>query len=110
MPRGDRSGPLGQGELAGRQMGYCAGYDAPGFAQDGFYGCSHGRGLAQGGQGRAFRRGARRGDGLQGSAMGVSAGPPANEAVQLKGRIGRLERALGALKQRLETLGGEVKD
>ncbi|MCD4689684.1 MAG: DUF5320 domain-containing protein [Desulfuromonadaceae bacterium] len=106
MPRGDRTGPLGQGELAGRQLGYCAGYDVPGYAQDGFYGCSHGRGLARGGQGRVFRRGVRRGGGPQEPAMG----PPANEAVQLKGRIGQLERTLGALKQRLETLSGEAED
>jgi len=106
MPRGDRTGPLGQGELAGRQLGYCAGYDVPGYAQDGFYGCSHGRGLARGGQGRVFRRG----EGLREPARGASAGPSANEAVQLKGRIGKLERTLGALKQRLETLSGEAED
>ena len=31
MPRGDRTGPLGEGPMTGRRMGYCAGEDQPGF-------------------------------------------------------------------------------
>ncbi len=31
MPRGDRTGPAGQGPMTGRGMGYCAGFNAPGF-------------------------------------------------------------------------------
>lgn len=31
MPRGDRTGPLGEGPLTGRRMGYCAGNEHPGF-------------------------------------------------------------------------------
>jgi len=34
MPRGDRTGPMGWGPMTGRAAGYCAGYDAPGFAND----------------------------------------------------------------------------
>ena len=33
MPGGDRTGPFGYGPMTGRRMGYCAGYDRPGFAQ-----------------------------------------------------------------------------
>ena len=32
MPRGDRTGPAGMGPMTGRGMGYCTGYDAPGYA------------------------------------------------------------------------------
>jgi len=32
MPRGDGTGPAGFGPMTGRAAGYCAGYDAPGFA------------------------------------------------------------------------------
>jgi hypothetical protein len=42
MPAGDRSGPEGMGPMTGRGMGYCSGYDAPGWANQGpgrgFYG------------------------------------------------------------------------
>jgi hypothetical protein len=45
MPRGDRTGPAGMGPMTGRGMGYCAGYDAPGYASlaPGF-----GRGMGRG--------------------------------------------------------------
>jgi len=32
MPRGDRTGPLGEGPKTGRQMGFCVGNEHPGFA------------------------------------------------------------------------------
>ena len=55
MPRGDRTGPAGWGPMTGRGMGYCAGYDAPGYAgpASGF-----GRGMGRGwwgGGGRGWR-------------------------------------------------------
>ena len=34
MPRGDKRGPNGMGPMTGRGLGYCAGYDAPGFVSD----------------------------------------------------------------------------
>ncbi|HHE38598.1 MAG TPA: hypothetical protein ENL20_08510 [Candidatus Cloacimonetes bacterium] len=55
MPRGDRTGPDGMGPMTGRGLGYCAGYDSPGFT----------RGLPRGGAGygRGFGRGFGRGYG-----------------------------------------------
>ena len=42
MPARDRTGPVGQGPMTGRGMGYCGGSDAPGWANWGpgrrFYG------------------------------------------------------------------------
>ena len=53
MPRGDRTGPEGLGSRTGRALGYCAGYNSPGFT----------RGLARGGAGFGFGRGRGRGFG-----------------------------------------------
>jgi len=53
MPRGDGTGPAGMGRMSGRGMGFCAGFDAPGFMNPGF-----GRGFGRGrGMGRGFGRG-----------------------------------------------------
>ncbi len=43
MPRGDRTGPWGDGPMTGRQLGYGAGYDSPGYTKG-----------AGGGLGRGF--------------------------------------------------------
>jgi len=48
MPQGDRTGPMGMGPMTGRRMGYCAGYDRPGFANQGFGGRGFGRGRGMG--------------------------------------------------------------
>lgn len=51
MPRGDRTGPLGQGPMTGRGGGFCAGYPMPGYMN------ACGRGFFRGGgRGRGFRR------------------------------------------------------
>lgn len=50
MPRGDGTGPLGQGPMTGRGMGFCAGYNSPGYINPGF-----GRGYFGGGRGRGYR-------------------------------------------------------
>jgi len=43
MPRGDGTGPDGQGPMTGRGTGYCAGFNEPGF-MNGSYGRGFGRG------------------------------------------------------------------
>jgi hypothetical protein len=48
MPRGDGTGPWGQGSMTGRGLGYCSGYERPGFMTPG-PGMGFGRGLAPGG-------------------------------------------------------------
>jgi hypothetical protein len=32
MPRGDQTGPMGVGRMAGRRAGYCAGFETPGYS------------------------------------------------------------------------------
>jgi hypothetical protein len=61
MPKGDRTGPMGQGPGTGRVLGMCSGYEAPGYAK-GFgrnmgrgFGFNRGRGMGIGcGRGRYF--------------------------------------------------------
>ncbi|MGM0401562.1 MAG: DUF5320 domain-containing protein [Chloroflexota bacterium] len=55
MPWGDRTGPAGLGPMTGRDAGYCAGYDVPGYMNP-----VPGRGFAFGrgggwGRGRGYR-------------------------------------------------------
>lgn len=50
MPQGDRTGPSGQGSMTGRGMGFCAGFNAPGFMNFGF-----GRGRGFGWRARAIQ-------------------------------------------------------
>lgn len=57
MPFGDGTGPAGYGPMTGRRIGYCAGYNVPGFQNRPGYG----RGF---GHGRGFARGLRRGYGF----------------------------------------------
>lgn len=69
MPRGDRTGPWGQGPMTGRGMGYCAGYAVPGYANPGFgTGMGYGRGFGYG-MGAGRRMGYGRGMGF-GRAFG----------------------------------------
>ncbi len=58
MPRGDGTGPEGLGPMTGRGLGYCAGFDSPGFTKG--VGRGQGRGLARG-RGRGIGRGLARG-------------------------------------------------
>ena len=44
MPGGDRTGPLGEGPLTGRRMGFCAGEDQAGYMFNTGFGFRRGRG------------------------------------------------------------------
>jgi hypothetical protein len=57
MPAGDGTGPAGQGSMTGRGAGYCAGYNAPGYANTvPRMGIGFGRGRGFG-RGMGFNRG-----------------------------------------------------
>lgn len=51
MPRGDGTGPAGLGPMTGRAAGYCAGYNAPGYANPI---PRRGMGFSRGFRGRGF--------------------------------------------------------
>lgn len=59
MPKGDKTGPEGLGPRSGRGLGYCTGYESPGYTQGVPRG---GRGYGRG-YGREFGRGFGRGFG-----------------------------------------------
>lgn len=46
MPSGDRTGPMGQGPMSGRTLGFCAGYNSPGYTK--VFGGGIGRGFGFG--------------------------------------------------------------
>ncbi len=126
MPRGDRSGPRGMGSRTGRGLGFCGGYNQPGYMSSaptaGFGG---GRGFAGGGGfggGRGFGGGFRGGfGGGHGFSGGFSAGPyqeapgvmppPAyskeTEKGYLENEISYMKSHLGTLEDRLKSIQDE---
>jgi hypothetical protein len=54
MPRGDGTGPMGMGSMTGRALGYCAGFNTPGYANP-----AGARGFAAGAGRRGFNCGGR---------------------------------------------------
>lgn len=130
MPAGDRTGPGGMGPMTGRGMGYCGGYDAPGWASRGpgqrLYGRggrSGGPGFGRGGGGWGYRhwyhatglprwaRGQRFvGFGVPpAAAYGAPDAPPSREQEMemLKDEAEWLQEQLNAINQRMDELSGE---
>ena len=114
MPGGDRTGPWGMGPRTGRAAGYCAGFDAPGFANPWpGRGAGFGRGMGRG-WGRGPVRGPVRGFGRGRPgpwADGYGAYyPQAGESQWLKDEIAGLTEQLEFLKQRLSELSADQGD
>ncbi len=108
MPWGDRTGPLGQGPRTGRGLGYCAGYDSPGYTK----GTPMGRGWFGRGWGRGFGFG--RGFGWRWNWPWSQSVPPEPtksterinnaEITAMKNELNSLKTALDGLLARLNTL------
>ena len=117
MPWGDRTGPMGFGSMTGRGMGFCAGFDRPGYANPG---SGFGRGM---GFGRGFGRGGGFGRRFWASrptpvaparTVPVSYGPATapvqyeytkeDEIADLKADRDAIERELKAISERLKEL------
>jgi len=95
MPRGDGTGPAGQGPMTGRGMGYCAGFNAPGFVNP------------QPGFGRGFGRGA----GWRARAIPiVSVQPVQQPVVTEKQEKQFLEQELDVLKQEMKEIEKRLKE
>jgi len=111
MPRGDGTGPRGEGPMTERRVGYCTGYSAPGYANPGpRLGLGLGRGL---GRGRDFRRLPAYGRGFYGPAVPVYGTPIApvyqepsvdEERTYLKNVMAGLEEELKDVKKRLQEM------
>ncbi len=102
MPRGDKTGPNGGGPRSGRQMGFCAGNNAPGFANGGG---GWGRGRAWGfGPGRGFGAGNGFGRG-RGSGFGgwqaYSEGKNSNNNQNLMEELKQLQEQVADLQKKL---------
>lgn len=90
MARGDKTGPMGQGPMTGRSLGYCAGYESPGFTRGFGGGRGQGRGFGGGGRGRGMAYG--RGFGFN---AGYTNAPQANsndEILNLKAQAESLKK------------------
>ena len=91
MPRGDKTGPMGQGPMTGRRTGFCTGYDTPGCTKN-F------------GPGRGFGRGTGRGMG-RGMGFGRSASlSKEDEVLGLKAQADYLKQAQEDINRRLGEL------
>lgn len=101
MPRGDGTGPNGQGPQTGRAAGYCSGNDRPGFATGGFgRGMRRGGGMGRGGGGWPFWL---RWGGQALADMARQDSPPAtnnpNEVAELRRQLDHTQRRLDELEQ-----------
>lgn len=102
MARGDKTGPMGQGPMTGRSLGYCAGYESPGFTRGFGGGRGQGRGVGGGGRGRGMANG--RGFGFN---TGYTNAPQANsndEILNLKAQSESLKKAQEEIERRLKDL------
>ena len=104
MPAGDGTGPYGMGPMTGRRAGYCAGYNAPGYAN-----FAPGRGMGWG-RGRQWRRRWTYSPPAWGAApYAPYAAPPTpeDEVEALKAQAEWLQDQLQAISQRITELEGE---
>lgn len=113
MPGGDRTGPLGEGPMTGRQLGYGAGYQSPGYTRGGGWG--GGRGF--------FGRGRRFLGRLAGQSRGFGAGymesdvnypenqPQSTDSIEgLKSDVQALKGSMKTILERLDTLTGRQEE
>lgn len=98
MPGGDRTGPLGAGPRTGRGMGYCSGYNLPGYASQTADLRSR-FGIGRGGGGRGWRN--------RFYATGIPGWvppTPEQESANLKAQADSLKAQLEAIQKRIESL------
>ncbi len=113
MPQGDRTGPMGQGSRTGRALGFCAGYDTPGYAKG--FGGGMGRGFGFGrGRGRGMGMGYGRGRNFDPSFTGFAQSFPMTQTMSkddeiklLKSQAESLKRSQKDIEKRLDELEKE---
>ena len=116
MPRGDRTGPNGMGQSTGRNLGYCSGYDSPGFTKgvprgSAGYGFNRNYGLGRGlGRGMGMNRGMRFNRGFNYPVYSNYPAPEYSakeEAKFLESEVKTLTEQLKVLEARLSDLTNE---
>jgi hypothetical protein len=112
MPRGDRTGPLGDGPRTGRGAGYCGGFETPGFMNPhaGFgRGGGYGRGMGYG-RGRGYGRGMGFGPG-RGFGPGFAFGPWSGSGTgEAAGPVQPVQERAGARETEIESLKRDAVD
>ena len=105
MPRGDGTGPMGNGPMTGRGAGFCAGFAVPGVASAlgrfggfGGFGCRRGVGGGMRGAGMQAR------NRFMAQPYGEVGFTTANEKELLSRQMNALETQIQQVKQRLEQL------
>ena len=112
MPRGDGTGPMGQGPMTGRGAGLCAGNVQPGFAGGqagrgfglGFGGCGFAGNRRFAGGGRGYRNRVYPTQGGAGFAAQPMAADPAVQRQGLEQQAGLLKSQLAFIEKRLAEL------
>lgn len=108
MPRGDRTGPSGNGPMTGRQMGYCAGNNQPGYAT-GFGNFGRGFGNRRGfGYGRGF--GNRGGFGYGNRNFYDESIPNVSEKTMIENEINSIKDQMSFLEKRLSEISNKDKE
>jgi len=117
MPAGDRTGPVGQGPMTGRRLGYCVGDDTPGYMKGGGGGMGRGFGFRRGGgfgRGMGYGRGYGRGWGYGMPFPAFSPSYPwttpmgkEEEIKLLKSQADALKRSQKDIEKRLSELDKE---
>jgi hypothetical protein len=108
MPRGDKTGPNGDGPKTGRALGYCVGNNQAGFeANEATYGRGNGNGFGRrngNGNGNGFGRG--NGYGFRNSANNFTQETilDVKEETLIQNQINILKDQLESLEEKLKTL------
>lgn len=108
MPRGDGTGPAGYGSMAGRGLGFCAGYNVPGYAHPGFVsrpGIGRGRAMRYGGRGLGLGYGAAYRWGVVPTYLGH-----VRQAQDVTDSTQALKLEASYLKSLLETVGARLTE
>jgi len=104
MPRGDKTGPEGQGPMTGRGLGFCAGFPNPGFVNNFF-----GRGI--GGNrvfGRGLGMGFRGGRGQFGNYYPYQ--NPSSQVLSKKDELNFMEAQAKNLKKELDEMHKRISE
>jgi len=114
MPRGDRTGPTGLGPGTGRALGYCYGFDSPGYTKGPGVGMGRGFGFGRGmgrGRGMGFGWGRNYGDAYPGFFHGgnpwIQSMSKDDEIKLLKSEADALKRSQKDIEKRLGELEKE---
>jgi len=115
MPGGDRTGPRGLGPMTGRALGYCAGYDTPGYVRGPGMGLGRGfgrgRGLGYGWGGGWGRWGGRRFGNLWGYGVPTVVAPPVySPPITPETQLGMLKQEKQYLQSDLEGIKSAIDD